>query len=117
MAFTIVGLYLFLSQIHEYPFLQWEPQRPGGDARIVLPFVMIVSSLMLSKIPFSKSPNASMKGSRKDKFGFILGLTMIILTFASQGFLLFPMAIALILVSLLNWTRSQRDQEQAGEIE
>jgi CDP-diacylglycerol--serine O-phosphatidyltransferase len=117
MALTIVGLYLFLSQIHEYPFLQWEPQRPGGDARIVLPFVMIVSSLMLSKIPFSKSPNASMKGSRKDKFGFILGLTMIILTFASQGFLLFPMAIALILVSLLNWTRSQRDQEQAGEIE
>ena len=116
MALTIVGLWLFLSQIHEYPFLQWQPQRPGGDARIVLPFVMIVSSLMLSKIPFMKSPNATMKGTRKDKVWFVMALLMIILTFVSQGFLLFPMAIILILVSLISWTRTHRDFIHKAEV-
>ena len=117
MALTIVGLWLFLSQIHEYPFFGWKPLKPGGDARIVLPFVMIVSSLMLSKIPFNKSPNASMKGTRMEKMGFIMGLTMIILTFVSQGFLLFPMAILLILSSLFNWTRDQRNIEEIEELD
>lgn len=117
MALTVVGLWLFLSQIHEYPFLKWQPTHPGGDARIVLPFVMIISSLMLSKIPFTKSPNASMKGTLKEKLGFLTGLTVIILTIISQGFLIFPMAIILILVSLITWTRTHREIEATVESE
>lgn len=115
MALTVVGLWLFLSQIHEYPFLGWAPQKPGGDARIVLPFVMIISSLMLSKIPFQKSPKMSLKGSAFDKFKFVLLLSMVILTFASQGFLLFPMAMLLILTSIFAWTRGNREFEEVGE--
>ncbi|MCF6238492.1 MAG: CDP-alcohol phosphatidyltransferase family protein [Candidatus Marinimicrobia bacterium] len=109
MAMTVVGLYLFMSQIHEYPVFQWAPKYPGGDARIVLPFIMIVSSLMLSKIPFAKSPKMSLKGSMKEKWGIISALLMIFLTFVSKGFLLFPIALMLIATSLIKWTKSHRD--------
>ncbi len=117
MALTVVGIWLFLSQIHEYPFLGWQPRQLGGDARIVLPLIMIVSSLMLSKIPFAKSPKMSLKGSLKEKWAFISGLIMIILVFASKGFLLFPLATLLILSSLIKWTRSQREHEHEGGVD
>ena len=65
MALTVVGIWLFLSQIHQYPFLIWQPRQLGGDARIVLPLVMIISFLMLSKMPFPKSPPMSLKGTTK----------------------------------------------------
>jgi len=115
MALTVVGIWLFLSQIHEYPFLQWEPRNLGGDARIVLPFIMMISSLMLSKIPFAKSPIMSLKGSFKEKWAFISALLMIVLVFASKGFLLFPLALLMILSSLLKWTKGQRDAEDEPE--
>jgi len=116
MALTVVGIWLFLSQIHKYPFLQWEPRNLGGDARIVLPLIMIISSLMLSKIPFPKSPKMSFKGSLKEKMSFTSGLTMVTLVFVSKGFLLFPLAIFLIFSSLLKWTRSHRDTEDDIEV-
>jgi len=109
MALTVVGIWLFLSQIHKYPFLGWEPRQLGGEPRIVLPFIMIVSSLMLSKIPFSKSPAMSLKGTMKEKWALISGLLMIFLVFLSKGFLLFPLALLLIAISLFKWTRSHRD--------
>lgn len=110
MALTVVGIWLFLSQIHEYPFLQWQPQKNlGGDSRIVLPLVMIISALMLSKVPFSKSPNMSFKGTWKEKLPFLSALTMLVLIFASKGFLLFPLAMLLILSNLFKWTRSHRE--------
>jgi len=111
MALTVVGLWLFLSQIDQYPFLKWQPHSEGGDARFVLPLVMIISSLMLSKIPFSKSPKMSLRGSLKEKWAFLSGLGMIALVFASKGFLLFPLSILMILSSLLRWTRTQRVAE------
>ncbi len=115
MALTVVGIWLFLSQIHNYPIFQWQPKQPGGDARIVLPFIMIISSLMLSKIPFAKSPKMSLKGTLKEKWGFISALLMMALVFGSKGFLLFPIALFLILVSLFKWTRCQRDIEESIE--
>lgn len=117
MALTVVGLWLFLSQIDQYPFLRWEPRSEGGDAKFVLPLVMMISSLMLSKIPFSKSPGISLKGTFKEKMSFIWGVTMILLVFISKGFLLFPLAMLLILGSLLKWTRGQRAIElEAGDV-
>ena len=89
----------------------------GGDARIVLPFVMIISSLMLSKIPFAKSPKISLKGSVKEKWGFYSALFMMALVFGSKGFLLFPLALIMILVSLIKWTKSHRDLEDAVEVD
>ncbi len=112
MAMTVVGLYLFMSQIHHYPFLQWIPKHEGGDSRLVLPFIMIVSSLMLSKIPFAKSPKMSLKGSMKEKWGFISAMLMMLLVFVSKGFLMFPLAIMMIVTSLFRWTRSHRDQNE-----
>lgn len=112
MALTVVGIWLFLSQIHKYPFLQWQPRNLGGDARIVLPLIMMISSLMLSKIPFAKAPKMSLRGTTKEKMQFLSGLSMIILVFVSKGFLLFPLAVVLIFSSLLKWTRSQRDHDQ-----
>ena len=109
MALTVVGIWLFMSQIHEYPFLAWEPREFGGDARIVLPLIMIISSLMLSKVPFSKSPKMSLKGSWSEKWSFISGLLMIILVFGSKGFLLFPLSMLLVFISLFKWTRTHRD--------
>jgi len=117
MALTVVGIWLFLSQIHQYPFLKWQPRQLGGDARIVLPMIMIISSLMLSKIPFSKSPRMSFKGNKKEKWSLISGTLMIILVFASKGFLLFPLAILLIFISLFKWTRSQRYIEDEPGVE
>ncbi len=111
MALTVVGIWLFLSQIHEYPFFQWAPRQSGGDARIVLPLVMIISALMLSKVPFTKSPAISLRGSFKEKSGFILVVIMLALVFASQGFLLFPMCMILIFMSLFKWTMSHREVE------
>lgn len=115
MALTVVGIWLFMSQVHHYPFLGWIPRQPGGEARIVLPLVMIISSLMLSKIPFSKSPPMSLKGTSKEKLSLISGVIMIILVFASKGFLMFPLAVIMILSSLLKWTRTQRDDEVGVE--
>jgi len=115
MALTVVGIWLFLSQIDQYPFLRWEPRNEGGDARFVLPLVMIISSLMLSKIPFSKSPRMSMKGSMREKWNILLGVGIILLVFISKGFLLFPMACVLILSALLKWTRSHRPAEFEAE--
>ena len=109
MALTVVGLWLFLYQIGDYPFLGWEPKQAGGSAKVVLPFIMIVSSLMLSKIPVAKSPRLSLKGTMKEKLSFIWGLTMIVLVFISKGFLLFPLTLILITTSLYGWTKSQRD--------
>jgi len=117
MALTVVGLWLFLDQIHLYPFLQWSPKHPGGDARIVLPFIMIISSLMLSKIPFAKSPKMSLKGSGKEKWAFISALIMMILVFVSKGFLMFPLAISMIAISLFKWTKSQRDLDAGLEVD
>lgn len=117
MALTIVGLWLFLDQIHEYPFLGWEPKEAGGSAKVVLPFVMILSSLMLSKIPFSKSPKLSMKGTMKEKWAVVWGISMIVLVFASKGFLLFPLAMILIVTGLFRWTKSQREIEFDIEID
>jgi len=117
MALTVVGLWLFLDQIHLYPFLGWSPKNPGGDARIVLPFVMIVSSLMLSKIPFAKSPKMSLKGTSMEKWAFISALIMMILVFVSKGFLMFPLAISMISISLFKWTKSQRDLESGIEVD
>jgi len=117
MALTVVGIWLFLSQINQYPFLQWEPRNLAGEARIVLPLVMIISSLMLSKIPFSKSPRMSLRGSFKEKWPLISSISMIILVFVSKGFLLFPLAVILILSSLLKWTRTQREDEHEAETE
>ena len=108
MALTVVGIWLFLSQIHKYPVLQWQPRQLGGDARIVLPFIMIVSSLMLSKIPFSKSPAVSLRGTMKEKWAFVSALLMMLLVFVSKGFLLFPLALLLIAISLLKWTLGHR---------
>ena len=110
MALTVVGIWLFMSQIHEYPFLKWQPQQFGGDARFVLPLVMIISSLMLSKIPFSKSPPMSLKGTAKEKWVLISSITMVILVFVSKGFLMFPLAVLMILSSLFKWTRTHRDE-------
>lgn len=112
MALTIVGIWLFLSQIHEYPMLGWAPRQTGGDARIVLPLVMIISSLMLSKVPFSKSPKMSLKGSMKEKWAVISGVTMIVLVFVSKGFLLFPLSMLLLLSNLIKWTRGSRMIEE-----
>jgi len=109
MAMTVVGLWLFLDQIHLYPILHWSPKNPGGDARIVLPFIMIVSSLMLSKIPFAKAPKMSLRGTGKENRTFIFSLIMIILVFASKGFLMFPIAVSMITISLFKWTKSHRD--------
>ncbi|MBT3227930.1 MAG: phosphatidylcholine/phosphatidylserine synthase [Candidatus Marinimicrobia bacterium] len=111
MALTVVGIWLFMSQINQYPFLGWEPHNAGGDARIVLPLVMIISSLMLSKIPFSKSPRMDLKGSTKEKWSLISGVVMVALVIVTKGFLMFPLAVLLILSSLLKWTRSQREIE------
>ncbi|NQV15441.1 CDP-alcohol phosphatidyltransferase family protein [bacterium] len=117
MALTVVGLWLFLSQIHKYPLLQWAPKDLGGDARIVLPFIMIVSSLMLSKIPFAKSPKMSLKGTAKEKWSFISAMLMMIMVFASKGFLLFPLATLMIFASLIKWTRTHKDIEESLEID
>ena len=117
MALTVVGIWLFLSQIHQYPILQWRPRQLGGDARIVLPFIMIVSSLMLSKVPFSKSPRMSLRGSFREKSGFLMALLIIVLVFGSKGFLLFPISLVLILISLFKWTMSHRDVDSSMEIE
>ncbi|MEA3286836.1 MAG: CDP-alcohol phosphatidyltransferase family protein [Candidatus Marinimicrobia bacterium] len=116
MALTIVGIWLFFSQIHEYPIFNWTPKLPGGDARIVLPFIMIISSLMLSKIPFAKSPKMSLRGTGKEKWGLISALLMMILVFGSKGFLLFPLAVVMILISLFKWTKSRRDAEDGIEV-
>lgn len=117
MALTVVGLWLFLSQIHLYPIFQWSPKHSGGDARIVLPFIMIISSLMLSKIPFAKSPKMSLKGTGKEKRSFLSAFLMMVLVFASKGFLLFPLAMVLIITSLFRWTKSHRDIEGRVEVE
>ena len=117
MALTVVGLWLFLYQIGDYPILGWEPKQAGGSAKVVLPFIMIISSLMLSKVPFAKSPKLSLRGSMKEKITFIWGVTMIVLVFVSKGFLLFPLAMILIGNSLYGWTKSQRDFDMNIEID
>jgi CDP-diacylglycerol--serine O-phosphatidyltransferase len=117
MALTVVGIWLFMSQIHEYPMLGWTPRQVGGDARIVLPLVMIISSLMLSKIPFSKSPPMSLKGTPKQKMALISGVVMMILVFVSKGFLMFPLAVVMIFSSLLKWTRTQRYNSEGTGVE
>ncbi len=117
MALTVVGIWLFLSQINQYPFLGWEPRNVGGDARVVLPMVMIISSLMLSKIPFSKSPAMTLKGTSKEKWSLISSVAMVLLVFVSKGFLMFPIAVIMIFSSLLKWTRTQRDIEDESGVE
>ncbi len=115
MALTVVGIWLFFNQVYEYPMLIWTPKHPAGDGRIVLPFVMIISSLMLSKIPFAKSPKMSLKGSAKEKWSFISALLMMALVFISKGFLLFPIALVLITISLFKWTKTHRELNDSIE--
>jgi len=116
MALTVVGTWLFLSQINQYPILQWYPRNPNGDARIVLPFVMIISSLMLSKIPFAKSPKMSLHGTSREKWNLLLFVLTFALVIISKGFIIFPMALFMILVSLYKWTRYHRDIEDDLEL-
>jgi len=117
MALTVVGLWLFLYQIGDYPILGWEPKQAGGSAKVVLPFIMIISSLMLSKVPFSKSPALSLRGSMKQKLAFIWGVAMIVLVFVSKGFLLFPLAMILITSGLYEWTKLHREIDSNIEID
>jgi hypothetical protein len=53
----------------------------------------------------------SLKGTKKEKWTFISGLSMIIIVFISKGFLLFPIALTMIVTSLYRWTKDQREIE------
>jgi CDP-diacylglycerol--serine O-phosphatidyltransferase len=108
MAMSVIGLYLFFSQLHLIPWVNLEARAPAGDERVILPLIMIVSSLMLSKIPFPKSPPFSLRGGFRNAWRF----AMILITFAaiilSRGIVIFPLAMLMILSSLVIWTQTQR---------
>jgi len=117
MAMTIVGLYLFFTQLHLLPWEALHPKSPEGDSRIILPLIMIVSSLMLSKIPFPKSPPFSLRGGWRNTWRFIAIILTFIAIIASRGMLIFPLAIILILSGLVIWTQTHRMTVHLEEVE
>jgi len=108
MAITVVGLYLFFTQIDQIPFTNWNSREKIGDARTILPLIMIISSLMLSKIPFPKFPALSLKNGAKSIIQLGLALASLILIIWSRGALIFPISMLLIVSGLVVWTHSQR---------
>ncbi len=107
-ALCIIGIYLFFSQLHQYPWLHWTPRNTVGDARIALPFVIIISFLLLSKMPFPKFPRFSLRGGWHDSWKFILTLVLVVLVIVSKGFLLLPFLLLMIFGSLAAWTQEAR---------
>lgn len=107
-ALSIVGMYLFFSQVHHYPWLHWYPRNEMGDARITLPFVMIISFLLLSKIPFPKFPALSTRGGLVNNWKFILTIVLMALVIITKGFLLLPILLLIIISGLAAWTQEAR---------
>lgn len=117
MALTVIGFYLFSSQLELIPWLELETRNPEGDSRVILPMIMIVSSLMLSKIPFPKSPTISLRGGIRN----ILRVVLLMLVFAgiilSKGVLILPLALLMILSGLVIWTQTHRMIVHVDELE
>ncbi|MCF7800389.1 MAG: CDP-diacylglycerol--serine O-phosphatidyltransferase [Candidatus Marinimicrobia bacterium] len=107
-ALSIVGMYLFFSQVHNYPWLHWYPRNEMGDARIALPFVMIISFLLLSKIPFPKFPALAVHRGWVDNWKFILTIVLMALVILTKGFLLLPILLLIIISGLAAWTQEAR---------
>ena len=105
-AMTIVGIYLFFSQLSQYPFLHWTPHVIQGNGRTVLPFIMLISFLMISKIPFPKFPPITFIG--KESWKFYLLLVLIISIFYTNGFTLMPISLLIILGGIIKWTSIAR---------
>jgi len=107
-ALCIIGMYLFFSQVHAYPWLHWYPRSSAGDARVALPFVMIISFMLLSKIPFPKFPPFSMHGGLKGNWQIILTVLLMTLVFYTKGFVLLPILIIFIIFGLIVWSQEAR---------
>lgn len=107
-ALCIIGMYLFFSQVHLYPWLHWYPRSTNGDARIALPFVMIISFLLLSKIPFPKFPPFSLRGGLAANWQIMITLVLLGLIFYTKGFVLLPILLVFIIVGMVVWSQEVR---------
>jgi len=114
-AMTITGLYLFYAQASNMPLLHWQPRFPNGDPRVALPLVMIVSSLMLSKVPFPKFPAVSLRKGWGNSSRLLLTLGMLSAVILSRGFLLFPFGAIIITGGLVSWSQTHRLNVRTAE--
>jgi len=108
MALTIVGLYLFYLRAGDFGLSSWTQRAPTGDSRVVLPLVMIVSSLMLSKIPFPKFPPLTFRHGIRASLPLLMVIVCTLGIFLTRGLILLPLALLVILTALVAWTQTQR---------
>ncbi len=82
-----------------------------GNPKIVLPFVIILSFLMVSNIRFSKPLGVYFGKDVKRSVMSIVSIGSLILTFIFGGLYLFPAIGIYIITSLLNWVTGYDDED------
>ncbi len=116
MAITVSGLYLWFHRSAELGWT-WVSRTPDGDSRVVLPLVMILSALMLSKVPFPKAPALTLRGGPRNTWMLLMFFTGLVALLWTRGLILFPLAFISILAGLIRWTQMQRIHEELPQEE
>jgi len=82
-----------------------------GNPKIVLPYVILISFLMVSNIRFSKPHGFYFGKDKKRTFISAFSLISMVCSFIFGGFYLFPLMGFYIISALLNWIAGYEDED------
>ena len=83
-----------------------------GNPKIVLPFVIFLSFLMVSNIRFTKPHGVYIGKNIKRTLGSMVSMVALLLTFIFGGLFLFPFLGIYIITNLLNWVAGYEDDTE-----
>jgi CDP-diacylglycerol--serine O-phosphatidyltransferase len=89
----------------------------AGNPKIVLPFVIFLSFLMVTNIRFAKPYGIYFGRDKKRTIMSLLSIVCLVSTFIFGGIFLFPLLGLYIITSLLNWIAGYDDEDRELVIE
>ncbi len=95
--------------IGSYVWFQKTLTSEFGDAKIILPMVIVLSFLMVSNIHFDSMPRLTFKNGLISTIKTILVVAGVVLVIIFKGYILFPIAMVYIITHILLWIVGNED--------
>ena len=97
--------------LFSYLFFSQKLNNNYGDPRIALMLVSILCMLMISPIPFPKFPILNFRSGKQNSILLLIFLISIIFLLMFRGFILLPLSLLYISVSIINWLLSSNKKQ------
>ena len=97
--------------LFSYLFFSQKLNNNYGDPRIALMLVSILCMLMISPIPFPKFPILNFRSGKQNSILLLIFLISIIFILMFRGFILLPLSLLYISVSIINWLLRNNKKE------